>query len=131
MIDTNIFDKLVMDSLFPDIWIALNAKTIEFNTTEIQEAEIVKISDQNFRRLLNSIPRTVIPLVKPDFNSDVKHENDLIIATTAAKKCDIFVTEDKGLHEWYQTHYPQNMSFSYQEFLTWFLREVFTDTFPL
>lgn len=131
MIDTNIFDKLVMDSLFPDIWDALQAELIEFNTTEIQEAEISQISDKNFKRLLNSIPRKVMPLVTPEIGSDSKHENDLIIATTAAKNSDIFVTKDKGLHEWYQAHYPGNNIFSYREFIAWFLREVFIDTFPL
>lgn len=130
MIDTNIFDKLISDSFFPDIWDALATKLIEFNTTEIQETELNKISDPNLKRLLNGIPRRVIPLTKAEVKSDFKHRNDLLIAQTAAESCDLFITEDKSFQEWYKIHYPDNICFSYQEFLAWFLRDIFSDTDP-
>jgi len=125
MIDTNIFDKLIQDSFFPDIWQSLEARLLCFVTTEIQEEEINNISDSRRKKLLQSIPRQVIPLAINNIDEVEKHLNDRLIAETAVQHCDLFVTEDRQLQEWYQAHFPNHQSWNYQEFIVWFLNEVY------
>lgn len=45
MLDTNIFDKLITDEYFPEVWQAA-AGSIQLVTCEIQEQEIASIKDQ-------------------------------------------------------------------------------------
>lgn len=125
MIDTNIFDKLIQDPFFPDIWDALEAKLLSFVTTRVQEEEISKIHDQRRKKLLQSIPRTVIPLALEPVTEPDKHRNDRLIAETAMHCCNMFVTEDKPLQEWCNSHCKDYHSYDYQEFLAWFLKEIF------
>lgn len=126
MIDTNIFDKLITDSYFPDIWHALNAGLIKLITTPIQEKEISNITNARKKQLISIIKRTVIPLVQA--SEEVQYPQltpDIQIAYTAADSADIFVTEDKPLRQWYQNHYPNHIIYDYQQFLIWFLQNIY------
>ncbi|NMB38143.1 MAG: hypothetical protein GX994_01015 [Firmicutes bacterium] len=126
MIDTNIFDKLITDSYFPDIWNAINAQLIKFLTTPIQEKEISNITNARKKQLISIIKRTVIPLVQA--SEAVQYPQltpDIQIAYTAADSADIFVTEDKPLRQWYQNHYPNHIIYDYQQFLIWFLQNIY------
>ncbi len=126
MIDTNIFDKLITDSYFPDIWNAINAQLIKFLTTPIQEKEISNITNARKKQLISIIKRTVIPLVQA--SEEVQYPQltpDIQIAYTAADSADIFVTEDKPLRQWYQNHYPNHIIYDYQQFLIWFLQNIY------
>lgn len=126
MIDTNIFDKLIADSYFPDFWFALNEGLIKFQTTQIQEEEISSIPHGRKKQLINCIKRTVIPCIQESTIKEYpKLTPDLKIAHTAAGSADIFVTEDKSLRQWYQNHYPNHIIYDYQQFLTWFLKTVY------
>ncbi|HPZ30448.1 MAG TPA: hypothetical protein PLW17_03230 [Limnochordia bacterium] len=120
MFDTNIFDKLITDQFFPDVWQAADSGQLIIVTCEIQELEISRINDSRKRRLIQSIPRQVIASVST--NSDHQATPDLIIAHTAAAHCDMFVTEDRRLLGWYQEHYGGKPCYDYQEFISWFLR---------
>lgn len=126
MIDTNIFDKLITDSYFPDIWHALNVGLIKLITTPIQEKEISNITNARKKQLISIIKRTVIPLVQA--SEAVQYPQltpDIQIAYTAADSADIFVTEDKPLRQWYQNHYPNHIIYDYQQFLIWFLQNIY------
>ncbi len=123
MIDTNIFDKLITDSYFPDFWQALDAEDIQILTTEIQEKEINRISDERKRLLITSIKRDVVPLspLNPQVNSE-EITGDIRIALTAAISADLFVSEDKELRLWYEKHFPHQLVYDYQQFRVWFLQ---------
>lgn len=127
MIDTNIFDKLVSDTYFPDIWNALQAQLISFVTTEIQEQEIGNITNERQKQLLQSIPRKLVPLDAQMALVADKHEHDRRIAATAAVLCDMFVTEDRTLQEWHQQNYPHHLCCDYQDFRVWFLANIATE----
>lgn len=122
MIDTNIFDKLVCDSFYPDMWTALESKKMQFITTEIQEQEIARLPNSHRKKLYKHIPRSVIAL-------DLQAESaectaDQLIANTAADSCDIFVTEDKALRRWFEQQYPEHLLFSYQDLRVWFIKTI-------
>jgi len=118
MIDTNIFDSLITDTFFPDVWQALESGKFKIITTPVQEQEIAKIKEERERKLIQSIPRWVIPLA----NSDSEDSNDFKIGHTAAACCDILVTEDNKLRAWFQSHYPQHTCYNYQQFIAWVLQ---------
>jgi len=117
MIDTNIFDSLVADPLFPDIYQMLG-KEFVFVTTPIQEEEIEKLDDPRRKTLLQAIPRQVVPLVPlPDDLADTKHTNDRHIAKTTARVEAILVTNDRTLQEWCNQHMIST-TLSYDDFIT-------------
>ncbi|HHT36305.1 MAG TPA: hypothetical protein GX019_03920 [Firmicutes bacterium] len=123
MIDTNIFDKMIADEYFPEIWQAVSSGMVKLLTCEIQEEEISRIQNPRKLQLIQSIPRQVVPQVSLDDPGD-DLGSDLRIAHTAAKCADAFVTEDKKLQEWYQEHYPNHPCLNYQDFLILILRSV-------
>lgn len=115
MLDTNIFDKLITDEYFPEVWQAA-AGSIQLVTCKIQEQEIASIKDQKKRQLIASIPRQVVPPITLPASSG-KHRADQIIAHTAASCCDLFVTEDRKLQEWFTQQYPEHRCINYQQFV--------------
>ncbi|HHX02050.1 MAG TPA: hypothetical protein GX739_05180 [Firmicutes bacterium] len=123
MFDTNIFDKLIIDQFFPDIWQAAASGLLTLVTCEIQEQEIAGIKDPRKRRLIQSIPRQVVPSKAVD-REQLPPIPDLIIAHTAAASCDLLVTEDRQLQQWYQQYYTGKPCFDYQQFISWFLENI-------
>ncbi len=121
MIDTNVFDKLIADPYFPDIWSALEAKEFQFVTTIIQEEELNTIPDLRQKSLLQSIPRSVVPLWSESSLNVDKHANDQMIAAAALHWAGVLITEDHALHEWIKLNLPSLQVLGYQEFLVWFL----------
>jgi len=123
MFDTNVFDKLIGDLFFPDVWQAAASRQLALVTCEIQEQEIAGIKDHRKRRLIQSIPRQVIPSAEAA-GDGLRLPPDLLIAHTAAANCDLFVTEDRRLLGWYQQHYPDKCCVDYQGFIAWFVNNV-------
>ncbi len=123
MIDTNIFDKLIADPYFPDIWNALEDQRITFITTPIQEEEINQIVEDRKRQLRQSIPRKVVPCPGvSEIHQDDKHKNDRLIVEAAIESADALITEDQTLIEWCIVHRPDLTIITYQQFLIWFLQ---------
>lgn len=123
MIDTNIFDSLVSDSVFPDIFNALG-KEIEFVTTPLQEAELQQIPNQRRRALLKGLPRSVVPHSSVDVSTKPKHLNDQLIGITAYHNCHILLTNDQGLKQWMEENYPAYPVWDYQQFISWFIAKL-------
>ena len=123
MLDTNIFDDLIVDSLLPDIYDALGEYFI-FLTTSIQEGELAALSDKRRRQLMQGIPRNVVPLHSPanlTQDTNVRHHHDALIAYTAQEAADVLLTNDQPLAQWCSEIVVSLVVWNYQEFINWFL----------
>ncbi|NLY11305.1 MAG: hypothetical protein GX020_06450 [Firmicutes bacterium] len=126
LIDTNIFDELIADELFPDIFLDAG-RIFNFYSTPIQEKEIEQLQDERKKKLIQSITRTVIPaldLPERFYHGDAKHLNDYQIAWTAYvnKKIAALITNDKNLITWCKDN-DLGIVWTYQQFITWYLNE--------
>jgi predicted nucleic acid-binding protein len=121
VLDSNIYDKIVATEGMIELLEQLHAcKTIEIIKTHIQDDELDRIADMHKRRSVKAIPGELVETEGAVFavsrfdmctygegTGDVKipdvqkgkpkHSRDALIATTAAVKADILVTEDERL----------------------------------
>lgn len=110
MLDTNIFDRLAQDD---EVVSELeNRRDLRLIISEIQLRQLAAIPDEDRRtrylelasRLCATVsaaavkPGSSVPA--PSHNELDRHEPDRLIAAAASARCDLLVTEDKGLLEY-------------------------------
>ncbi|MDP9378087.1 MAG: hypothetical protein M3P40_11055 [Actinomycetota bacterium] len=115
MIDTMVFDGLALDAdALEAITRAIQQKRLVLLTTPVQEHQIAEIRDVSKRKLLQRLPREVVPAAvalagvsrtgrahvsghAPEGSApwDRKHAADELIADAALSRADVLVTEDK------------------------------------
>ncbi len=123
MLDTNVFDEMISDEFFPDIEACIG-KYFQFLSTPIQEEEIANIPGARYRRLINALPRTVVPFVKEEGPKvQEKHQKDLGIVLSAIENAAVLLSNDQGLQSFAKKHYPELEVWNYQEFVSFCLRE--------
>ena len=118
MLDTQIYDLIVSNSLIKPINKIITEKKIEVLCTHIQNDELQDIPNEKKRALVSQIIRKQVPTsggvygvskygcatygdgsgsgisIDQIRSSAKKHTKDALIATTAAKYADVLVTED-------------------------------------
>jgi len=127
MLDTNVFDRLACDA--EAVSELENRRDLRLIVSEIQLRQLSAIPDEDRRtrylelasRLCATVSAAAVrpavqPVVRPDGRPATvsvatavpaipadRHEPDRLIAAAAAARCDLLVTDDKGLLEYART----------------------------
>lgn len=124
MLDTNIFDELAAD---PEAVAKLeNRRDLRLVVSEVQVRQLSAIPDAAMRsrclelvtRLCGTVSATAARGPGPTEAGTDRHEPDRMIAAASRARCDILITEDRGLLE-----YARQASIAAMDWRT-FLRRV-------
>lgn len=106
MLDTNIFDELAAD---PEAVAELeNRRDLRLVVSEVQVRQLQAIPDPARRsrclelaaRLCGTVSATAARGPDPTGSGADRHEPDRMIAAASRARCDILITEDRGLLEY-------------------------------
>ncbi|MBN2875368.1 MAG: hypothetical protein JXM71_09770 [Spirochaetales bacterium] len=104
MLDTNAFDRILAD---PEVaYELLNRRDVRLLVSPVQLRELEAVPDEARRGRLLELAASLCATVGADVaeNAQGRHDADAAIAAASAARCDVLVSDDRGLLEHASNH---------------------------